>query len=79
MKQVEGVMKKTKRYMRDKPHVAVAVPTFVCVMSFVNEIFDALEGYGMAMDEIKEILASSNSLEAMLLITIMLVLRKKNK
>lgn len=76
---MEGVMKKVKKYMRDKPHIAVSVPTALCCGSFLTELIQAFRDCGVTLQNIKDILASINGFEAMLLLIIMLILRKKNK
>jgi hypothetical protein len=76
---MEAVMKRAKKYIRNKPSVAVSVPTALCCGTLLGDLINAFKSCDAALQQVTSALSMTNCFEAVLLLVIMIVLRKENK
>lgn len=72
-------MRKVRHYIRKKPHVAVGVPTILCFISFLTNLFAALRDGVIDSKELHGLLSTADGFEALVLFLFMLVIKEKKK
>ncbi|QHJ76056.1 MAG: hypothetical protein [Bacteriophage sp.] len=72
-------MRKIKRYVRNKPHVAIGVPAVLCSITFVTNLIQALRDGVLDSAELHSLLSTADGFEAVVLFIVALVLKDKKK
>lgn len=70
-------MKKLKKLLKRKAHVALSVPAVLCFITFITNLFKALEDRNIDTNELHALLASADGFETTILFVIMLLIRDK--
>ena len=72
-------MDKLLEFLRNKPHVAIGVPTILCFVTFLTNLFSALSDGVIDSNELHSLLSTADGFETVVLFAIMLVLKNKKK
>lgn len=70
---------KGKEFFRNKPHLALSVPTILCFITFITNLFSALKDGTIDTHELHALLASADGFETVVLFVVMLLLKGKKK
>lgn len=72
-------MDKLLEFLRNKPHVALSVPTVLCFVTFLTNLFSALTDGVIDSNEYHQLLSTADGFETVVLFAVMLVLKQKKK
>ncbi len=72
-------MDKLRKKIKDKPHLALSVPTLLCFITFVTNFIAAMKDGNIDSNELHSLLSSADGFETVALIIIMFVLNDKKK
>ncbi len=72
-------MKNLKEKIQDNAHIALSVPTVLCAITFVTNLFSALKDGNIDNSEMHQLLASADGFETVILVVVMFVLNGKKK
>lgn len=72
-------MKKLRRKVRANPQIALSVPTLLCFITFITNLFAALKDGIIDSNELHQLLASADGFETVMLLVLMVVLKRKTK
>ena len=72
-------MRRLRNKIKDKPHLALSVPTVLCFISFVTNFIAAIKDGNIDNNELHQLLSSANGFETVVLVVIMFVLKDKKK
>lgn len=68
-----------KRFLKEKPHVAISVPAILCFITFCTNLYAALTDGKIDANELTTLLSTADGFESVVLFIVMLALRNKNK
>jgi len=72
-------MDKLRKFLKDKPHLAISVPAVLCFTTFVTNLITALKDGNIDSTELHTLLSTADGFEAVVLFAVMLVLKDKKK
>lgn len=72
-------MRKIKKILNDKPNHAIFVPTVLCCVTFLTNLFVSLKDGVISNAEYHQLLSLADGFEAAILFIVMLVLKDKKK
>lgn len=72
-------MRKLRKVLRDKPHVAIGVPAILCFITFVTNLIASLKDGVIDPNEMHQLLTTADGFQAVALFIIVLILKEKNK
>lgn len=72
-------MNKLREYIKNKPHLAMSIPAFLCFLQFVSTVWDMIRDKKFEYNSIIQLLSSLDGFETMILCIIMIALKDKTK
>ena len=72
-------MDKLRKYLKERPHVAISVPAVLCFLTFVTNLITALKDVNIDSAELHQLLSTADGFEAVVLFAVMLALKDKRK
>ena len=68
-----------KQLLRNKPHIAISIPTILCFITFCTNLCAALSDGRIDSNEFNGLLSTADGFEAVILFIVMLALKAKKK
>jgi hypothetical protein len=72
-------MKKITDCLKNKPHVAISVPTVLCAIQFVMSVYGALRTGNFDASTMNQLLSTADAFESVVLFIIMISLKNHKK
>jgi len=72
-------MDKLRKYLKEKPHLAISVPALLCFMTFITNLIAALKDGNIDSSELHQLLSTADGFETVVLFALMLALKDKRK
>ena len=72
-------MRRTRKYIKSKPHYFISVPALLCFLTFITNLFAALKDGNIDSSELHQLLSTADGFETVILLIVMVVLRDKKK
>lgn len=74
-----STLRRLRKYFRDKPDVALSIPAILCFLQFLSSIFGVFRTGDFDNSVLRQLMSSADGFEAVVLFTIMTVLKERGK